>query len=377
MADRPPIDRPTAEVLDRYLAGECSEDEVAKVRRYLMAHPETALVLQRLLQGLDHEEVRPRAPDSAASWEALRRRLHESEQPVPPPSEAQPSRPRHRTPSAGRRQFAGLIPRSYAPSWRGPLAASAVVLLVASALLTLNQRTSRQPVPPPRPEPRTYATGNGERAQLRLTDGTRIRIAPASRLRVAADFGVDRRDVYLEGEAYFDVVHDAQRPFTVFAGNASAQDLGTQFSVRSYAEDGAVQVVVREGAVAMSGVGRLAPGDLGRLSADGRTTLKHNVSLDAYTAWLDGRLVFRDTPLAEVLRTLARWHDVDVRIADSSLAAMPFTGELAEASVGTSIDLVSRVLGLRARRDGAVITLERIPGLDPRTDHPDPEARTP
>jgi transmembrane sensor len=376
VADRPPIDGPTAEFLDRYLAGECSEDEVARVRRYLMAHPESAFVLQSLLRRLDHEDVRPRAPDSAASWEALHRRLHESGRPVPPSPEAQPSRPRHGTSSPGQRQFAALIPRSHASWWRGPLAASAMLLLVASALLTLNQRSSRRLVPPPRPEPRTYTTGNGERAQLRLTDGTRVRIAPASRLRIAADFGVDRRDVYLEGEAYFDVVHDEQRPFTVFAGNASAQDLGTQFSVRSYAEDGAVQVVVREGAVAMSGVGRLVPGDLGRLGADGRTTLKHNVSLDAYTAWLDGRLVFRDTPLAEVLRTLARWHDLDTRIADSALATMPFTGELTDASASTSLDLVSRVLGLRARRDGTVITLERIPGLDPRPDHPDPEART-
>jgi ferric-dicitrate binding protein FerR (iron transport regulator) len=249
------------------------------------------------------------------------------------------------------------------------LIASATLLLVASALVTFNQWSRRPPVPAPRPEPKTYATGNGERAELRLTDGTRIRIAPASRLRVAADFGVDRRDVYLEGEAYFDVVHDEQRPFTVFAGNASAQDLGTQFTVRSYADDGAVQVVVRKGAVAMSGVGRLAPGDLGRLGADGRTTLKHGVSVGAYTAWLDGRLVFRDTPLAEVLRTLGRWHDVDVRMADSSLATMPFTGELADASASASIDLVSRVLGLRARRAGTVITLERIPELDPRT-HP-------
>jgi transmembrane sensor len=116
----------------------------------------------------------------------------------------------------------------------------------------------------------------------------------------------------------------------------------------------------------MSGVGRLAPGDLGRLGADGRTTLRHGVSVDAYTAWLDGRLVFRDTPLAEVLRTLHRWHDADVRMADSALASMPFTGELTDASLTTSIDLVSRVLGLRARREGAAITLERIPERDPR-----------
>jgi ferric-dicitrate binding protein FerR (iron transport regulator) len=377
VADRPPIDGPTDELLDRYLAGECSEDEVAKVRRYLMARPDTALALQRLLRGLDHEETRPRAPDSAASWEALRRQLNASDHAVPPTSEAPSSRPRHGTPNPGRRHFAALIPQPHVPWWRGSVAAAAVLVLLVSALVTVDRRSRRPPMPPPAAEARTFATGNGERAELKLTDGTRIRIAPATRLRVAADFGVDRRDIYLEGEAYFDVVHDERRPFTVFAGNASAQDLGTQFTVRSYADDGAVQVVVRKGAVAMSGVGRLARGDLGRLGADGRTTLKHGVSVDAYIAWLDGRLVFRDTPLGEVLRTLRRWHDVDVRMTDSSLATMPFTGELTDASATTSIELVSRVLGLRARREGTVITLERIPGLAPRPGSPDPEARIP
>jgi ferric-dicitrate binding protein FerR (iron transport regulator) len=241
VADRPPIDGPSDELLDRYLAGECSEDEVAKVRRYLMARPDTALALRKLLGGLDHEDTRPRAPDAAASWGALRRRLHASEHTVPPPPRA-----RHDTPTHGsRRHFAALIPRSRVPWWRGPVAASVVFLLLASALVTFDRRTRPAPVAPPAPQPRTFATGNGDRAELKLTDGTRIRMAPATRLRVAADYGVDRRDVYLEGEAYFDVVHDEQRPFTVFAGNASAQDLGTQFTVRSYADDGAVQVVVR------------------------------------------------------------------------------------------------------------------------------------
>src|SRR5256885_1096045 len=60
----------------------------------------------------------------------------------------------------------------------------------------------------------TYVTAVRERSELRLPDGTRVRLAPASKLRVATDFGVERRDVYLDGEAYFEVVHDEMRPFT-------------------------------------------------------------------------------------------------------------------------------------------------------------------
>lgn len=374
MADRPGADTPSAEELDRYLSGECTEEEGARVRRYLMANPEGSLILERFLRGLDHESGRPLAPDSAGSWAEMRERLGEGGHGGNPPSHrAQPDR----KPVVRRTPFAALIPQLSLPWWRRPSIAAAAVVAVASGAILGFRETRSAPPTQPIAESRTYATSNRERAELRLTDGTLVRIAPASRLRVAADFGTDRRDVYLEGEAYFEVVHDERRPFTVFAGNASAQDLGTEFVVRSYANDKAVQVVVREGEVAMSGVGRLVPGDLGRLTADGRTTHERGVPVDAYLAWLDGRLVFRDTPLAEVLRTLHRWHDVDVRLADSALATLPFTGELTDASFPISIELVSRALGLRVRRDGEGTVLERPVTHGRNPDDVAPAARPP
>lgn len=374
MADRPSADTPSAEELDRYLSGECTEEEGARVRRYLMANPGGSRVLERFLLGLDHESGRPLAPDAAASWAQLQRRLEVPGHSGGPPGDRLVA---ERKPLVRRAPLAALIPQRPVPWWRRPSIAAAVIVAVASGAIVGFRQTRGAPPAQPVAESRTYATSNRERAELRLTDGTLVRIAPASRLRVAADFGTDRRDVYLEGEAYFEVVHDEQRPFTVFAGNASAQDLGTEFVVRSYADDKSVQVVVREGEVAMSGVGRLVPGDLGRLTADGRTTHERGVPVDAYLAWLDGRLVFRDTPLAEVLRTLDRWHDVDVRLADSALATMPFTGELSDASFPMSIELVSRALGLRVRRAGEVTVLERPVTHARGPDEAAPAARPP
>jgi transmembrane sensor len=219
----------------------------------------------------------------------------------------------------------------------------------------------------PEPAAQTFATINRQRAELRLSDGTRIRLAPASRLRVAGTYGVARRDVYLEGEGYFEVTHDPRRPFTVHAGTAIARDLGTEFAVRSYADDRAVQAVVRSGVVVLSGVGRLRAGDLGRLAADGTMSLTHGVVVDSLLGWLDGRLVFHDAPLGAVLAELRRWHDVDVQLADSSLAALPFTGVLTDVSFDASIELVAATLGLRVRRREDGLTLRRIGGLTPTT----------
>ena len=241
------------------------------------------------------------------------------------------------------------------------LTVPAAVAVGVAAVVVLDARRAEVPLPP-----RVYETTEAQRAELVLSDGTRVRIAPASRLRIAADYGDERRDVWLDGQAYFDVVHDARRPFTVYAGNASARDLGTTFAVRSYAEDRAVQVVVREGVVALSGVGRLVAGDVGRLTAEGAASVRRGADVEEMLGWLDGRHAFTDTPLDQVLLTLHRWYGVEVRLADSALATLPFTGTLDEVPPRAAIDLVAATLGLRVRHEGAALVLEKDPGRAPR-----------
>jgi len=232
-------------------------------------------------------------------------------------------------------------------------------------------RLETRPTPlPPSPPPEIFATTNRERAELRLSDGTRIRLAPASRVQVDADYDEQQRVVHLDGEAYFEVKHDAAKPFVVYAGASVTRDLGTDFAVRNYAEDAGVQVVVRTGAVAMSGVGRLGAGDVGRLRSDGSSSVTRGGDVESLLGWLDGRLIFRDAPLNSVIAELRRWHDADVKLADPALGTLPFTGVLTDASFRSSIDLVAATLGLRARRTGARVVFERIGGLTPTPSSP-------
>jgi transmembrane sensor len=361
VADRVSGDVIDAELLDRYLAHECSEAEVAIVRRHLMARPGFAKALTSFLADLEDERSRPAPPDARSSWLQLRDRLHEIEHDSKHGSD-ELLRPKRATGTEARHHFTLLPARRRGPGlWRiiFPAFAAGLVAVGAFAL------THRDPAPvQPRP-PETFATANRERAELRLSDGTRIRLAPASRVEVAADYGDQQRVVHLEGQGYFEVKHDTTRPFTVYAGAATARDLGTDFAVRSYAEDRAVQVVVRTGAVDMSGVGRLAAGDVGRLGSDGTTSLTRGVAVDSLLTWLDGRLAFHDAPLSTVLAELRRWHDADVRLADPKLGTLPFTGVLTDASLPSSITLVAATLGLLVRHTGDRFTLRRIGGLTP------------
>ncbi|MEP6732913.1 MAG: FecR domain-containing protein [bacterium] len=340
-------DKLDEELLDRYLAGECSESEVVTVRRYLMAHPKDAQAIRLLLERLDGVSDSAAAPDATASWQHMRERMRsESGARVTPTHEI----PRQHV----RRNALASSGRARRRSWQ----AAMLVGFAAAATWVFVANRNAQPVTAPvAPTRRTYSTVRGQRAEVRLADGTKVRMAPASRLSIASDYGTDRRDVYLEGEAYFDVLHDVHKPFTVFAGNASARDLGTEFAVRNYSEDGAVQIVVRSGQVALSGLGRLGPGDVGRLASDGQTSLRHHANVERMLGWLGGTLSYSDAPLHRVLEDLRRWYEVDVVIADSSLASLPFTGRIAEASPTAAVQLVAATLGLRARREANRIVL--------------------
>ena len=356
-----------AELLDRYLAHECSEAEDAIVRRYLMARPDLATALASFLAELEDERSRPAPPDARESWMRLRVRLRETEGdslPVP----GRPPRARQVTGTKPRHLFALLPSRGNGSGWRRIVYTSVAAGFVIVAVYRVAPRDTDPGES--RPPEESFATANRERAELRLSDGTRIRLAPASHIRVAADYGEHERAVYLEGQGYFEVKHDESRPFVVYAGGAIARDVGTEFAVRSYPEDRAVQVVVRTGGVAMSGVGLLDAGDVGRLGIDGTSSLTRGVAVDSLLTWLDGRLVFHDAPLATVLAELRRWHDVDVHLADPALGNLPFTGVLTDASFRSSISLVAATLGLLVRNTKDRVTLDRIGGLTPSSRSP-------
>lgn len=354
MPDRPEFDGLDPELIGRYLANEVSDDERTLVRRWLMAHPEAAERLRVYLARLDDEAVRPPTPNVDTEWGRLQARIraHETGDVRPAAARVTPSAP-----------TTAVRP---SPWWRRgrTLAAASVVLAAALTYRALVDR-----VPEARPsvtDRNTYVTGAGERSDLLLADGTRVRLAPGSQVRVAADFGTGRRDVYLDGEGYFEVVHDESRPFTVYAGNTSVRDIGTAFSVRSYAADSAVQVVVREGEVAVAGVGRLRAGDMGRVSSTGEATVRRAVDVDAHLAWTSGRLVYADAPLADVLNDLRRWYGADVQLADTTIGHLPFTGTLANVAPDEAVAQVAATMGLLVQLDGQRVILQPDPRKAPR-----------
>lgn len=203
----------------------------------------------------------------------------------------------------------------------------------------------------------------GTQRTVTLSDSSEVILASASRLVVAADYGSGSRTVDLEGEALFRVRHDAARPFRVRAGRVIAEDLGTEFVVRSLgATDHArVRVAVREGVVAVHSGGVLSAGDTLRardvaIASDSGIAVRRDQDLDAYFAWTRSQLVFENTPLREVAAELSRWFDLDIDVADSAIANRPYSATLLTS---TPVDELLQVIGMatdvRVQRSGRTV----------------------
>lgn len=191
-----------------------------------------------------------------------------------------------------------------------------------------------------------YQTAVGERQTVELADGSRIDLNTASVLCVER-FG--SRTVWLEqGEAWFDVKHNAEQPFEVRVGAGRIRDVGTQFNVLIDREQ--ITVAVNEGEVALKLPGKpdlaLTAGLQAGFAADGSARTSRSASLGA-NAWRDGMLIFKHQTLQEVLRQLARYHTVEFELPDTKLQGLTVSGRFSTTDLNESLSTLQNGLGIQ------------------------------
>jgi transmembrane sensor len=322
-----PDDAVPWQMLERYLAGELTPVEHDAVHRWLEADPSHKAILDAARQARAAASSPPPEWDIDRMWRGVARETARAGDAV-----------------------AGVDSRRRHWRWAVRVAAALVVAIGGGLVWRAVPHTD------------TYTAAAGQRSTVTLADGTVVTLAPATRLRVA--FRESRREVALDGEAFFAVVHDARRPFTVRAGNAVATDIGTRFAVRRYAEDTAVQVVVADGAVSFSdtasrGGGRLVlgAGMRGVVGRAGATAVTTGVDVATALAWTNGTLTFDRAPLRLVVAELGRWYDVDVELADSAIGERLVTTSLKDETLPEALTALSASLRLDAVRRGRVVIL--------------------
>lgn len=208
----------------------------------------------------------------------------------------------------------------------------------------------------------TYSTIVGGLSSVPMKDGSVVTLNTNSQ--VTLDLGRRQRAVKLErGEAYFEVAHDAARPFVVTAGHQRITAVGTQFAVRRD-ESGAVQVVVTEGKVRLEDDASPEPmllgaGGIARVGADGLLLQPlAQVEVEQYVSWRTGFLVFRDVPLANVAAEFNRYNERKVLVRDPRIASLPISGRFRTTNVEAFIRLTQGGFPVQARSvaEGIVLT---------------------
>jgi transmembrane sensor len=286
------------------------------------------------------------SPLHAEEWADISRtaRLVQDARPATPqPWEAFAERRRAERAAGGTMQeAAAAVPlrrRVRTSRWRwAPLLAAAACLFLVFGL---------DPMTSFRADHITAARPSGE---IRLADGSIVRLAPRSAIDVAGT----RHVRLLKGEAFFEVVHDERQPFVVETRDFRVRDLGTAFDVRLGAET--TDVAVREGLIEVKPVReasaapmQLAPGDWLRLSSAGRAE-RGRMAPDDVAAWTRGHLVAKNRPVSEVVDELRPYFDGFIVLRGERLPGQPLTGFYDLSDPLAALNAVARAQGATVRQ---------------------------
>jgi ferric-dicitrate binding protein FerR (iron transport regulator) len=172
-------------------------------------------------------------------------------------------------------------------------------------------------------------TERKEQKYLLLPDSTQVWLNAASSLQFPDEFKPGKREVYLTGEAFFDVKHADKIPFLIHTGKITTTVLGTAFNIRAYADQKEITVSVTRGKVKVSRDDKLiAVLTKGRAVKIGRDTLQvteKEVAVENISAWQQGNLVYDDVPLEDIVKDLQNVFNTEIRIEDSIVSKLNVT----------------------------------------------------
>lgn len=323
-------------LIGKVITGEATPAERQQLENWLAAHPEQQPVVDSLRQLwlTPHAKTDPADQTVAEAFERLQQRIRSQTAPA-----EKPVRPLW----------------SWQP-WAGWAAAASVALVIGFLSwpkwrLTTNSLPLVEHVNP-----------KGTRSQIHLADGSTVWLNADSHLSYPKTFTGSLREVFLEGEAFFTVTHNPKQPFVVRLKTGSVRVLGTSFNIRAYAGDSTVETAVVTGRVAFisqpvaRSQRRMSRGQPTPPVLDTLFLLPNSKAIQSLTrqsvvarptvaanqiAWTESKLVFRNTPMGEVAKTLERWYGTPVTLEGELLSQCPLTGTFQNQSLREVMNLIA------------------------------------
>ena len=311
-------------LLAKFIAGEATAEEREELERAFLADPDLRLLAESLpdfrqmppkgLSAIEEQEMLDRALEGVRRLEGVSllrslpvvRRLTEMEVET----------------ASGEADSQRVPARSKLTRWI--VAAACAALVVVGAAVLFGHSTSAD-----RPAPVAIITaGNGTRKFARLPDGTQLWLNAGSRVVLAQGFSHGQRELTLEGEAYFDVKHDEQRPFVIHTGALEVRVLGTTLNVRAYPGEPSMEATLIEGKAEVGLAGNpqsailLHPNEKIIFPRGEEKYVRQPIVPDrtdgtiVETSWTKNKLVFRNETLGDMSTRLERWYNVTIVFDD-------------------------------------------------------------
>ncbi len=218
-------------------------------------------------------------------------------------------------------------------------------------------------------------TPYGKTSELVLADGTRVSLNAGSRFAFPSKFQKKNREVYLEGEAYFEVARNTKQPFIVKTTDLDVEVLGTSFDVSAYPTDNNIETVLLEGSVEISkpallgfsrDVIKLEPNQKARFNKKSKDVkVSDEPDADAYIAWTAGWFQFSKQSLKDVFASLERYYNVKIVVSDSFPSEELISGKLdLKESIEEVMFVLNDVAKLKYKLINNTLYIEKIPVRD-------------
>jgi len=337
------------ESFHRWVLGKSSGEEAAKWETWVQASPDNMVQADKAAKILRELKIVARHPvgeqDALRQWSKLKHNIHGSD------------------------NSSLMLPfetRNAYTHWHAAIRYAAVILIIMLAGYAYWQHKISARKTPSKVAMVEMSTKYGQQKIIKLSDGSRIHLAPNSHLRYAENWLQQPvRKLHLDGEAYFDIkgVRQPGKPeFEIRTDDGVIHDIGTQFNVSTFHNH--TSVVLKRGVVTVQSntgkdqpVVRLKPGQMAVINSNKSDAEITQVNPEVYTSWSTNLLVFDHTPLQQFVQTLKDLYGVDVVAKDPSLLQRELTGNIEKQNLGTILKAVSKVLNINIYKRGQTVYL--------------------
>lgn len=201
----------------------------------------------------------------------------------------------------------------------------------------------------------------GERSTVVLPDGSTVQLNSDSHLKFKSSFSAKKRDVTLEGEGFFKVVHDENRPFVVETPAMQVQVLGTEFNVCSYPTDSIATAFLQTGKVKISSNKSdevfLTPNEVFTYNKITHESAKAKIQDQRFVDWTKGILTIKEETIGELSKKLERRFNIQIRFGDNEVKEHMYTGSIKDEDLNTLLEALTFASSIHYERQGDTIIL--------------------